>query len=97
MSLGIELIVIEVITQALMQKVNPSIEQMARMVQSHPDYRGKARLESLEREIEKLLQEKEFQARLNAELQSFKSPEGNNVSIGFKLGRLEIKGTYKLP
>ena len=93
----LEALVIEVISEAILSNPKLTYAQLTGLVEDHPLYKGKSRGKSLERRIRNILRDERVLEQL-PEISEFREsiPDENNISLGFKLGRLEVKGKLRL-
>ena len=91
MPVSLEAIVLELVREAIMTKTNPTYKQLRVMVENHPEYDGKSRGTVLTSRIRSIVESEQFRQQLKEK----NLIDDDNISIGFKLGRLEIKGKYK--
>lgn len=82
MPMSLEAIVLEILTTTAVE----TIDQLANLVAAHSEYKGKSKGQELRKKINHILHDERFQEEL----------QGNNISLGFKLGRVEFKGKIDL-
>ncbi|MEK7282069.1 MAG: hypothetical protein AAB037_06960 [Chloroflexota bacterium] len=86
----LEALVIELLRESMLSSTKLTYAQLARLVEAHSEYAGASKGKSLERRIKNILKDERVLEQLREN-----TPE-NNISLGFKIGRLEIKGKFKL-
>ena len=89
--MGLEAIVIALVKEAMLTSHKLTSTQLTRLVENHPEYGGQSTGRALERQIRTILHDENVLQQLREE-----SKSENNVSLGFKIGRLEIKGKLDL-
>jgi len=82
MPLSLEAIVMEILNTTAVETIN----QLTNLVVAHSEYRGRSKGQKLKNRIIHILQDERFQQEM----------QGNNISLGFKLGRVEFKGKIDL-
>lgn len=82
MPISLEAIVMEILTTTAVE----TIDQLVSLVAAHSEYRGRSKGKNLKNRIIRILQDERFQQEM----------QGNNISLGFKLGRIEFKGKIDL-
>lgn len=86
----LEALVIELVRDAILSSTKITYAGLARQVENHSEYNGTSNSKSLERRIRNILKDERVLEQLREDI------TGNNISLGFKIGRLEIKGKYNL-
>ncbi len=86
----LEALVIELIKEALVLNTKPTYAQLTRQVENNSEYEGVSKGKSLEKRIKNILKDEKVLEQLRENI-----PE-DNISLGFRIGRLEIKGKFKL-
>jgi len=83
----LEAIVMEIITTTAVE----TLVQLTTLVVNHSEYRGKSKGQELQKRIRRILEDERFKQQLGENRMS-----EDNISLGFKLGRVEIKGKLDL-
>lgn len=91
MSMSLEAIVIEIIREAILTKTKLTFAELTNKAANHYGYDGKSKGKALENRIKNIVKDE----RVLQQLQEDNVSE-NNISLGFKLGRVEIKGKLNL-
>lgn len=86
----LETLVIELIIEAMLSSIKLTFAGLTRQVENHPEYDGTSNGKSLERRIRNILKDERVLEQLREDTTE------NNISLGFKIGRLEIKGKFTL-
>lgn len=82
MPFSLEAIVMEILITTAVE----TIDQLTDLVAGHSEYRGRSKGRELKNRIIRILQDEGFQQEM----------QGSNISLGFKLGRIEFKGKIDL-
>ena len=82
MPMSLEEIVIEVLRTTTIKR----LDQLTNLVAGHSEYIGKSKGQALKNRIKRILQDERFQQEM----------QEDNISLGVKLGRIEIKGKIDL-
>ncbi|MGP8081162.1 MAG: hypothetical protein ACLPVI_11775 [Dehalococcoidales bacterium] len=88
MASSVKAILMELIEQAILEGTNPTRNQLAVMVQNHPEYGDrKTKGVALEREINRYLDDAYFISELRSKFAS----QTDDTIFGLQLGKLEIR------
>ena len=88
---GLEGLVVELVVGAILTNMKLTQAKLTELVENHPDYHGTTKGKALERRIKNILKDERVLQQIQEETKS-----ENNITLGFKIGRLEIKGKLKL-
>lgn len=85
--MGLEAIIVEILETTAVE----TLDQLTNLVAAHHAYTGKSKGRALENRIKRILQNERFRQEIEES-----NVSEDNISLGFKIGRLEIKGKYDL-
>jgi hypothetical protein len=90
MPVSLEAILISIITDAIASNIPLTQDQLNNKVRIQLEYDGTGEVKNLEKRIHRILNNEQFWEKITHDV------SGDNITAGFKIGRLTINGKWDL-